>query len=283
MLFSQRKGLKPVKSVIQKNSVDDALRHGLWDALHLCIWQKLEYFSFQTDFANSNLWFLFQMYWHGYFKRPLDNLPDRFHSAHQIVRDYVLKCEWFELYDFIEFTAKHGPDDMKNEFINFCNNVLEREMSAYRFIGDQLTEITSDEEITSIESALKNTDKLKGAHQHLEAALALMSDRKNPDFRNSIKEAISAVESLAQTLTGDAKATLGAALKTLEKKSNMHPALKSSLSSLYGYTSDASGIRHAMLDESKLSFNDAKFMLVACTAFVNYLVGKAAEEGIKLV
>jgi hypothetical protein len=57
----------------------------------------------------------------------------------------------------------------------------------------------------------------------------------------------------------------------------LHKALKSSFSSLYGYTSDSDGIRHAMLEESKLTFIDAKYMLVACTAFINYVLGKAAE------
>jgi hypothetical protein len=58
----------------------------------------------------------------------------------------------------------------------------------------------------------------------------------------------------------------------------MHPALNRSLSALYGYTSDANGIRHALLDESSLDFVDAKFMLVACAAFVNYLIGKALSQ-----
>ena len=49
---------------------------------------------------------------------------------------------------------------------------------------------------------------------------------------------------------------------------------------LYGYTSDADGIRHALLDESDLDFEDAKFMLVSCSAFTNYLKGKAIKAGI---
>lgn len=62
----------------------------------------------------------------------------------------------------------------------------------------------------------------------------------------------------------------------------LHKALKTGFSSLYGYASDAEGIRHAMLDESKLSFSDAKYMLVSCSAFVNYLIGKIAELDIQL-
>ena len=42
-------------------------------------------------------------------------------------------------------------------------------------------------------------------------------------------------------------------------------------SQLYGYTNDASGIRHSLTDEATISYADAKFMLVTCSAFVSYL------------
>jgi hypothetical protein len=78
-------------------------------------------------------------------------------------------------------------------------------------------------------------------------------------------------------LTGNPKATLGQALKQIEKDNNIHPALKSSFSSLYGYTSDADGIRHALLEDDNLNQEDAKFMLVACSAFINYLKQKESR------
>lgn len=43
-------------------------------------------------------------------------------------------------------------------------------------------------------------------------------------------------------MTDDEKATLGKALKIIEDKFGLHPALKGSLSQLYGYTSDGDGI-----------------------------------------
>jgi len=52
--------------------------------------------------------------------------------------------------------------------------------------------------------------------------------------------------------------------------------------SIYGYTNDEGGIRHSMLDEAKVDFEDSKFMLVACSAFVNYLIMKTEKAGIKL-
>ena len=52
----------------------------------------------------------------------------------------------------------------------------------------------------------------------------------------------------------------------------IHSALKSAFWSLYGYTSDESGIRHNTGIDEKTTFEEAKFMLVACSAFLNYLM-----------
>jgi hypothetical protein len=282
MIFSQRKGLKPIRSLIQTDQMDIELRNALWDVLQLAIWDKDQNSGYYDMLENSSLSWMFRLYWHKHFKKPIDELPKKTEAAVAEIRKYFFGCEWHEVYDLMEFTANHAEGDFSEDVIALSNIVLERELSGYRFIDKKVVEITSEEEIRSIEEALDNTSALKGAHAHLKSSLDLLSDRTNPDYRNAIKEAISAVESLSQTLTADPKASLGSALKVLEQKSAIHPALKSSLSALYGYTSDASGIRHAMLDEPSLTFTDAKFMLVACTAFVNYLAGKGSEIGIKL-
>ena len=138
-----------------------------------------------------------------------------------------------------------------------------------------MTPITSTEELASIEDGLKLTDRFALVQSHLRRALELLSDRKVPDFRNSIKESISAVEALVQIVTGLSGATLGQGLKHLEANGlTLHPALKEAFGKLYGYTNDAEGIRHALLEESNLVFDDAKFMLVCCSAFVNFVISK---------
>lgn len=118
--------------------------------------------------------------------------------------------------------------------------------------------------------------------QHIDSAVRLMSDRQYPDYRNSIKESISAVEGFCSILAAQDKADLSAALHLLERRGALHPALKRAFSALYGYTSDADGIRHALLEESNLTYDDAKFMLVACSAFINYLKAAAATANIDL-
>jgi hypothetical protein len=44
--------------------------------------------------------------------------------------------------------------------------------------------------------------------------------------------------------------------------------------------SDESGIRHALLHEPNIGFIEAKYMIVSCSAFVDYLIQKADQSGL---
>lgn len=114
---------------------------------------------------------------------------------------------------------------------------------------------------------------------YIENALKHLSSRPEPDYRNSIKESISAVEALCREITGDT--TLGPALKALEKKGVVIPRfLQAGIEKLYVYTNDSkTGIRHALMDDAEVpTFDEAKFMLVTCCAFVNYLYARKAKQ-----
>ena len=282
MRFSERYGYKPVRDIIQKESIDDALKNGLWSVFHSYIWNRIEHGHNQSSFTrNSNIYSLVESYWLNLFKNPTDTIPQWTSDSLKIIRDYFFNCAWHEIYSLIEETIEHYPYQRvsnKDPFITNINNMLERENSAYRIINDEIIPITSEQEIQSIETALENTNQYLGVQQHLNQALKLMSDRQKPDYRNSIKESVSALESMCQKILKKDKVTLGDAIGQIEKQYPIHPALKASIKSLYGYTSDADGIRHAMLDESNLSYIDAKFMLVACTNFINYLIDKTRDH-----
>lgn len=283
MRFSERNGYKSVREIIQKESIDEALKNGLWNCIGLCIFQKYQKANPTlrgNPIKNSNLNNFFSLLFHRYFKKRIDQMPSLIESTiTEIETLFFTKYKWYEIYDFIEFIIENFPfNSSKENFILLLNDCLTSENSAYRIINNQIIEITSEQEIQSIEEAFENTSPYSGVQQHLKQALQLMSDRQNPDYRNSIKESISAVESICKVVTNNDKATLGQALKIIEIKYELHPALKSSLSQLYGYTSDGDGIRHAMLEATNLSYIDAKFMLVACTNFINYLIEKTKDS-----
>ncbi|MCK4443015.1 MAG: hypothetical protein KAW09_00620 [Thermoplasmata archaeon] len=276
--FSQRKGYKPVRTEIQVGGMDEALRNSLWNALDLYIWDRMEGAYIQED---ENIHTLFTELWAEHLKLPLDTLDSWWPTTLGETRELFFSLKWFEIYDFMEFVAEHYPDEnITSEYVDYCNQVLEKEMSAYRFVGGRVTEITSEEEIEAIEEAL--TIPAESITTHLKSALDLLTDRKAPDYRNSIKESISAVEGICKLVAGDDKATLGKALRVIGGKVGLHSDLEEAFRKIYHYTSDADGIRHALMDEPNLSFEDAKFMLVSCSAFVNYLISKSSKAGIKL-
>jgi hypothetical protein len=253
MRFSQRHGHSPVKNAIQIDSMDDALRNSLWNVLQVVVWDSHKSGSSYSYTSHSNLFDLLRAYWRDYFKTPVDQIPQYIQDSVKILRDYFFQCSWYEAYDFIEFSSQLLGKS-REKFISLCNKVLEREVSGYRLIDCKITPITSPVELQAVEESIANTAGNVGANTHLRRALELLSDRQNPDYRNSIKESISAVESVVQAIAGDSSATLGAALKAISEQTPIHPALNKSLSSLYGYTSDSGGIRHALLDEPNLDF-----------------------------
>jgi len=219
--------------------------------------------------------------WHFFFKWPFDQIPCYASGVHSEIHDWFFKSEWYEVYDFLEFVIPLDNVD-EEKFKDACNGVLEVERSGYRFVGKKITPIVDDIEIQEVEQAAEscNLHKLEGARKHLDVALEKLSDRQNPDYRNSIKESISAVESMCAIISGDRNATLGQALKKIKDSVGLHPALEKGMSAIYGYTSDADGIRHAMIEESDCDMADAKYMLVSCSAFVNYLIMKASKVGL---
>ena len=173
------------------------------------------------------------------------------------------------MYDFLEFVVWYYKFP-RPRLAKFINKMLERELSGYRFVSGRLTDITSSQELEMLETALAES-RFAGVDTHLQQALDLYAKRDNPDYRNSIKESISAVEQMAKIVSGKPKATLSEALKEVEKKGSLHKALKDGFIKLYGYTSAAGGIRHAIMDEPKLTAADARYFLLSCTSFINYL------------
>jgi AbiJ-like protein len=270
MSFSERKGIKPVRASLQVEAMDNALRASLWNVLYLNLWGT-PYFMWSRNGNPGRIAFFTKRLWIEYFKHPLTKLPSNPNQMLSEIETFFFACNWNEIYDFLEVIVSIGLD---GKLENDINLVLEKEFAGYRLLNGKFVDVTNPLEIEALEEALHD-DQFKSVADHLSRALQLLSDRNNPDFRNSIKESISAVESVACILSENNKATLDDALKTLEQSKKLHPALRKAFSGLYGYTSDAEGIRHAMLEESNLTAADAKFFLLSCTTFINYLKSTA--------
>jgi hypothetical protein len=283
--FSERIGLTPPSTSIQVESMSIELHNSLWNLLHSLYEGDREY------------WLRVAPHVAQFFRKvPVDELPQYDFQNREWLKEYFYSLPWYGVYDLVEFivhnhrntttTESHGFSNSHrvdtNRFIEAVNRILEQELSAYRFVQGTLTRISNKEEVEAIESAVAAAQKseLGGAALHIRSSIQLLGKKPVPDYRNAIKEAISAVESVAKQIVGVESATLDSALKELSEKSNVHGALRAGFSKLYGYTSDEGGIRHAILDEPNVGFAEAKYMIVSCSAFVHYLIQKSESAGL---
>ena len=271
MLFSQRMKLVDISDVMQKDDMNDDLRTSLWNYFY---WFSKRDYNDELgkklrDYLGVSL-----------YKIRIDELER--HNSYNFFKEKILDDCWYQVYDMLEETYEFIKDSeewysISNEdFAEVCNSIFEKENSAYRFVNGKITPITDENEIKSIEDAI-NEAPLTGIKAHFVTALSLLSDREHPDYRNSIKESISAVEAICRQITGES--TLDRAMPKLNAKNIQIPSmLEEGIKKMYYFTNDKNGIRHALMDDSTaLNYEEAKYMLVVCSAFINYLMSKQAK------
>ncbi len=278
--FSQRMGLADIRKTIQTNELDQATRNALWNVISPFFKQYARFCSVYTDI------------WTELYNETSDTRPDvagRFADDYEhfylFYKKKVVSGLWNECLDIVEFLNKSlYKNAWRDQIIRNStygeapsalayNYVFEKFMVGYRVINEQIVPVINDEEKTSIEKAIEESSD--AVAEQMSKALRLLSDRKKPDYSKSVDCSISAVESQCRIMLNDPNPTLGKALKMLEDKGiPLHGSLKAGFDKLYGFTSDADGIRHAGLNPSNVDADLAKFMLVSCSAFVNYLRAK---------
>ena len=273
--FSQRMWIES-QALLQKDNMTEKLKNKIWNTLLNILEWLCEHGSWDLNYSidysmNNN----FIIDFSNQFWLKWDTVPREEGKFKQFLWTKIFSS-WNSIYDYIEllFRWQDIIDFDKTLKLNEINRILKEENSAYRISQNGLVlPISNEEELESIHEA--NTNPYTPVNEHIQRAIYLF--KKEPaDYANSIKESISAVEALCQIIIGDEKATLGKAIKKLKENGVIiPPALEEAFNKLYGYTSNAWGIRHALSEgDTPPTFDDAKYMLVSCSAFVNYLISK---------
>ncbi len=280
-LFSERYGYTKASDVIIREKITPEIQNAIcscYDKLPDLFNEVIAYYQdAKAEYKN-----LEEYLWVYFLNERAANFSDGY-KYHVVATVYIedKSNAWYKKLDIIEKTIQYLRNfDAKNHklypvashFIKLLNSAFERLNFAYRIINDEIVEITSEQEIKTIETAIDNS--ARNVKMHLNRALELYAQRPDGDYRNSIKESISAVEAFCREKTGEN--TLGKALNKLEKNGIVFPdVLKHAFDKLYAYTNQPdAGIRHALMDDTGVytpKAEEAIFMLVSCSAFLNYL------------
>jgi hypothetical protein len=248
--FSERMRIIPSRMAVQRADMDAPLRNSLWNVVYTMLESPL---NGRHESAHRECRELFETVWAGFLKQPVHEISS-FRSERLIAtlrEPFLIVWPWWKVYDFLEFLpsafrgARHYTPERGRELHDYLNRVLEREMSAYRFVDGELVAITDEVEIEAIEHAV-NVSAPDRWVSHLRSALELLTDRREPDYERSIEESVLAVDTLCRNLGRDAGDALEALPRTIRN----------------GNGNGAPG------------FAEAKYVLVACSGFVNYLLEK---------
>lgn len=271
--FSQRTGLAPIPPQLQLGEVSDELRRVLDYYIRLEI--DREALSGYDSSYFKGKWDRVAMDFHVFFlKKAAATYENNAYELKNGLDIFIQRVGIGPLFDLVEFFVQH-PGCSK-ELKGDLSNAFVVARSAYRVVDGQLIAIGVAEQGAAFERALASAEAsgADAARKHLIAACMAL---RNAEWAGCVRESIHAVEAMALRLAPDAS-TLGPALVALEKKGHLHGSLKAAFGSLYGYSSNEEGVRHALVfqKEAQVDEADALFMLGACASFVSYLLARGS-------
>ena len=272
-----RTGLEPIPPQLKLGEVSVELRRLLYYYISLEIDRETRVHPYSSAVFKDE-WRRVAMDLHViFFKQPADKFDGDAYENEKHLNVFIQRANIGELFNLVEFLVRHSG----------CSGELKRELAesfvttraAYRvFDNKYIAAIGTEEQAAAFERAIADAaaKNATAARKQLIAAGVALRDS---DWAGSLRESIHAVEAMAVRLAPGAK-TLGEALKVLENRGHIHGGLKAAFGSLYGYSSDEEGVRHALVfsDEAQVDEADALFMLGACASFVSYLLAHGTQS-----
>ncbi len=280
LTFSQRHGYEPLPEPMQLEKLSDDLRREIWNVTRGYL-NAIMSGNIDDDYYHEKVVQFLENILGRILQKPEDEIDTSYDEVLNQFKKLILQDSFNKVLDLIEIIVKKGWEDwVDEELAKPISELFERQPAAYyldmsggspyRFFprSNEAQGKATREAIKTIRDG-----GMEGAATHLRDAAAHINARQ---FADSISDSIHAVESVARRIDPKSN-TLGNALYSLEKAGLIkHLALKEAFSTLYGYTSDEQGIRHALLDKNSpdVDLDEAMFMFGACASFAAYLVNK---------
>ncbi|WP_431295567.1 AbiJ-NTD4 domain-containing protein [Rahnella sp. PAMC 25559] len=200
----------------------------------------------------------------------------------------IQNLAWYQFYDVVELIGYLLKENDLKKTISWGQKTYEEfSFSSYRQKVNDLfsthkiewklsesssleTPIPTDLELKLNQADASLQDRFEPARKHYaKARYFALGSHKDPE--NSIKESISAVESVCRTYYPSAS-TLGDALKQMRKESVISPLLITVIEKFYAYTNAEPAVRHGSDKASSVLEYDAELALHISSAFIRTII-----------
>lgn len=229
--FNERIGAVPSQFELQLESVNHELRNAVWYYIYNDL-LRANIPRYGTP-KTSDIFDIHKSFWVDLLHKGADDLHIyKVDYLEKYYRKAIFEDCWTMFYAVLDAIIL-GMNQQKKEFrygrstysvvkktgavYRFSHDInleLERYNSAYRIINGQVAAISDINEIETVTESLRSPKD--SVRRHIEASVAALSSVDAPDYRTSVKEAISAVEAICRILTGTS--TLDRALKKVRDR-----------------------------------------------------------------
>ena len=277
-IFSEREGFAP-----QKNPQSDDYLPG---------WVREAITNEIRDFAQSgaplpgsyrlNLYPLFRPYiWKVLSTQPPGSPMGG--PFHYYIPEVLKQCDWYQCYDILEelsrlINQQLGEKDSQ-EFSERVNAILAREGIPWKLEQGKVVRRFNPyiaEQINIVQILLADP-KFKGPDEQFAKAVEHLNRRPSPDEENCIKDAVGALEAVANILVGTSVKQLNDLLKEEPFKSGIHPIIRQAIEKVYAYRGAAPGASHGQVGSATVGMAEATWVLVVSAATILYLVEMFAK------
>jgi hypothetical protein len=207
----------------------------------------------------------------------------------------ITSLSWEKVFDFCERLHSYLARDVgyheqydgftittpKSEVQEFINSELQRLFSEEGLVFDFCDGLVQRRgrrhtvEIVSKAQVVMGDSRLVSARKHYNKALQFFRSPSKPDFENTVKEAVCAVEAAGKALFAASKAkTLGDLVKWLTNSEDftLPKSISQTLTGLYGFRSGGTGVGHGGADGGIVTAELAEYVLSLAASQIILLV-----------
>jgi hypothetical protein len=206
--------------------------------------------------------------------------------------------EWPKVYDFCERLHSHLAHEIgyEDNYGDYSVQISRGDVQAY--IAAELQRLFLEEglayeftdgvvrrrgrkhtvDLTAKSQVVLGDPKLHGARRHFDKALQFFCHPTRPDYENTVKEAVCAVEAAGKVLFPMAKAsTLSDVIKWLGSTTEVSvpKAVCQTLTGVYAFRNGADGVSHGGASGGKATLEVTEYILGVCASQIIYFVDLA--------
>jgi len=268
-LFSKRYSLRPTPEGLILEDVPSSARIGLFYILEPFL-DKIELESFYKDICVA---LRIERHTRDYYLQESWAIPNA-------MENLIKECAWWQVYDICELIYRkldYQPD--RQELSKQINKLFIDEQLGFEMRKGKVEKVGSgfiDAKVKEARYLLKEPE-FKSADELFEKAIKALNVRPKPDVENCIKDAVATVESVGKIICKDKKARIDDIIKAAIQSGVIPHLLGDPIIKLYAYRGDEPAVAHGGIEPSKVTIDEAEFVLAMSAAIIIYLVKKRSK------